>query len=102
MGEIDRTAAAKRFEDALEQFEESLDLPEAPDPGAPASESPDSNPPRSTLEQDPPLPLETKLLRRLRSPQREQQLAAMEAAIADQEAYLHTNPAPQIHPDSDL
>lgn len=96
MGEIDRAAAAKRFEDALEQFQEtliqeSLDPLEAP--GVP-------EPPQSPAPPDPALPLETKLLRRLRSPQRDKQLAAMEAAIADLEAFLNTNPSPQVIPDT--
>lgn len=84
MGEIDRTAAAKRFEDALEQFQESLDLSEAVE--LEASESLES------VVQPESVPLEAKLLRRLRSPQREQQLAAMAAAIEDLEAFLSTTP----------
>jgi hypothetical protein len=96
MGEIDRTAAAKCFEDALEQFEDSLEGAEDPDPGASKS------PPSSVKPESVPLPLEAKLLRRLRSPQREQQLAAMEAAIADLEAFLSAKPSPPIQPDSEF
>jgi len=62
MGEIDRTAAAKRFEDALEQFQESLDLSETVE--LEASESLES------VVQSESVPLEGKLLQRLRSPQR--------------------------------
>ena len=93
MGEIDRTAAAKRFEDALEQFQESLNLSEAVE--LEASESLES------VVQPEGVPLEAKLLRRLRSPQREQQLAAMAAAIEDLEAFLNTPPPSPIPPDSE-
>lgn len=78
MGEIDRSAAARSFQDALRQFQDSLESDSLS--ADPTAQTPGERIPVSFLP--------------LKKSHREKQLAAIEAAIVDLEAFLNTHPSP--------